>query len=430
MTHNIWIRRAAILTLTTAVLAGCGRDSDSGADDPSNDLTELSAGPATGDITVWAMGLEGESMPAIAEAFEAENPDANVTVTAIPWDDAPTKISTAIASGQTPDATLLNPDTLGAFVAAGGFASVPDGIVDESSFNDASLAATEVDGTSYSVPLYDDTRVLFYRKDMAERAGVAAPTEWNQLAPFAAALKQAGAGEGLLLPTGELGFTHQVLLPFVWQAGGSITNGDLTEFTMDTPEVIEGLSYYQSLFQDGVASDTGTYEPWGSVEERLRSGDIGSVINGPWLIGSLRELYGDDFDSMIGVSTVPAGPANAQSWLNGGQLAVFRDAQNPEGAWKFIRFLSEPDQAAEFSELTADLPSVLPAWPLAGLDVDPAAAVFSAQFDATNAVPALPGWAEISTIIDGYGEQLARGTITPEDAAAQMQSKLSGIGLE
>lgn len=90
-------------------LTACGRDADAPAADSANDVSVLSDGPATGDITVWAMGTEAEQLPALADAFEAANPDASVTITAIPWDDAPTKISTAIASGQTPDATLLNP---------------------------------------------------------------------------------------------------------------------------------------------------------------------------------------------------------------------------------------------------------------------------------------------------------------------------------
>ncbi|CAN5216460.1 extracellular solute-binding protein [soil metagenome] len=429
MRGSMWIKRLALVSVVALALTSCGRDT-SDSSDVDTDAAKLSSGPATGDITIWAMGTEGEMLPEIADAFNAANPDAKVTITAVPWDDAPTKISTAITSGQTPDATLINPSALASFVATDGFSPVPEGVADASVFDEGAYAATQIDGTSYSVPLYVDTRTLFYRKDLAAKANVEPPTTWAEYASFAAALKGAGADNGLLLPTGELGFTEQVLIPFIWGAGGEITNKDQTKFTLDTPKVIEGLKTYQSLFTDGAASDTGTYEPWGSVEERLVSGEIGSVVQGPWLVPSLKTLLGDDYDSTIGVTTVPAGSANGNSWLDGGQLAVFRDAKNAEGAWKFIKFLSETEQAAKFSTLTGDLPAVTAAWEPAGLNEDPTTAIFSKQLAATGTAPSIPTWNQVANIIAGYGEQLARGTITPEDAAAQLQDELTDVGLD
>ena len=376
------------------------------------------------------MGTEAEKLPEIAKDFEATYPDAHVTITAVPWDDAPTKITTAIASGQTPDATLLNPSALASYVATGGFASVPSNVVDDSTFDPKALEATKVDGTAYSVPLYVDTRVLFYRKDFAEAAGVQPPKTWDEWSDFAQALQDNGADEGMLLPTGELGFTEQVLVPFLWEAGASLTNDEQTEFTVDSDETAAGLTQYKSFFDAGVASDTGTYEPWGSVEERLASGKIGSVIEGPWMVPTLKDLLGSDYDKKIGVATLPAGPANGASWLDGGQLAVFKDAKNPEGAWKFIQFLSQTDEAAKFSKATGDLPAVSAAWEPAGLTTDPTTAVFSEQLKETEIPPTIPTWNEVANIIAGFGEQVARGATTPEDAASEMQSKLSGVGLD
>ncbi|CAN5849193.1 extracellular solute-binding protein [soil metagenome] len=429
MSRKSWSRTVAVSVGLALALTACGRDADAPAADSANDVSVLSDGPATGDITVWAMGTEAEQLPALADAFEAANPDASVTITAIPWDDAPTKISTAIASGQTPDATLLNPSALASFAASGGFSTVPDGVIDEAAFDANSIAATEVDGSAYAVPLYVDTRTLFYRKDFAEAAGVQAPKTWAEWAPFARALQTGGAEEGMLLPTGELGFTEQVLIPFIWGAGGEILNSDGTEFTLDTPETTAGLAQYQSFFTDEVASRTGTYEPWGSVEQRMAEGEVGSAIEGPWLVPALKELLGAEYDQKIGVATLPAGPVSGASWLDGGQLAVFRDAENPEGAWKFISFLSEPEQAAEFSKLTGDLPAVTTAWAPAGLNDDPTTAVFSEQMKATGLTPAIPSWNEAATIFAGYGERLARGTVTPEEAATGLQNDLSGIGI-
>ncbi|GAB3279010.1 extracellular solute-binding protein [Kineosporia babensis] len=429
MTPKKWFGALAVATAASIALTGCGRADNTDAE-PEGQSAAIGEGPATGDITIWAMGLEGESMPEIAQAFQAENPDAKVTITAVPWDDAPTKISTAIASGQTPDATLINPSALASYVATDGFAPVPEGLVDAADFDTNAFRSTEVNGTNYAVPLYVDTRPLFYRKDLAEKAGVEAPKTWDEWNGFAKALQDAGAKEGMLLPTGELGFTEQVLIPFLWAAGGTLTDQAQSEFTLDTPEVVAGLTQYRSFIEDGVAKDTGTYEPWGSVEQRLADGDIGSVIQGPWLVPALKEILGDEYEDKIGVATLPAGPASGAAWLDGGQLAVFKDAKNAEGAWKFIEFISEPEQAAEFSKLTGDLPAVTAAWEPAGLNEDPTTAVFSDQLADTGTPPAVATWNEVAQVIAGYGEKVARGAVTPQDAAEQMQSELSGIGLE
>jgi multiple sugar transport system substrate-binding protein len=82
------MRRAipAAALVAALVVAGCGRDDD-GAD-AGGGPEPIDEGPATGEITVWAMGTEGEELGALADEFMAENPDADVRVTPVPWDAA------------------------------------------------------------------------------------------------------------------------------------------------------------------------------------------------------------------------------------------------------------------------------------------------------------------------------------------------------
>ena len=49
-----------------------------------------------------------------------------------------------------------------------------------------------MDDVAYGVPWYVDTRVLYYRTDMAEAAGVEPPTTWDEYKAFAQAMKDAG----------------------------------------------------------------------------------------------------------------------------------------------------------------------------------------------------------------------------------------------
>ena len=77
-----------------------------------------------------------------------------------------------------------------------------------------------MDGTSYGVPWYVETRVLYYRKDLAEKAGwTTAPTTWDELKRFAKDLQsKAGAKYGIYLQPGQTG-SWQTVLPFAWSNG-------------------------------------------------------------------------------------------------------------------------------------------------------------------------------------------------------------------
>jgi len=169
------IRPAARVALVTALaltaLTACGRADDTGASG-STDASTLSAGQATGDLTVWAMGAEGEALPDFVDEFVAANPDVNIDVVPIPWDAARDKFQTAIAAGTTPDLAMMGSTWMAEFGDA--FAPVPDGI-ETGGFFEGPLATTELDGTMVGVPWYVDTRVLYYRTDLAEQAGWTEP---------------------------------------------------------------------------------------------------------------------------------------------------------------------------------------------------------------------------------------------------------------
>ena len=166
--HRHWRRgspsRASSLT-------ACGRGDDGGAggeDAERGDLRRQGHRHHRG----LGDGHRGREARRLRRAdFEDANPDADVKVTAVPWEAAHDKISTAIAAGETPDVSLIGTTWMGEFAEAGGLMPTPEGLVDEADFFPGAWESTEVGGTSYGVPWYVETRVLYYRTDLAEKAG-------------------------------------------------------------------------------------------------------------------------------------------------------------------------------------------------------------------------------------------------------------------
>jgi multiple sugar transport system substrate-binding protein len=425
-THSIRRRLvigSAALTATALALAGCGRSADtpSGGSQPT---TTVSEGPATGNLTVWAMGTEGENLPKLMEQFKQANPGVNVTVTPIPWDAAHNKFTTAITANTLPDAAMVGTTWMGEFADLGALDPTPQGF-DNSGFYQGALDTTKVGGTQYGVPWYVETRLVYYRKDLAAKAGFSTPpTDWAGLKAMAKAMKdKAGAKYGINLQPGGDG-SWQTVMPFAWSAGANITGDDQKSFTFDTPEMQEGLKYYQSFFTEKLA---GTDLPPNQTEAQFVSGQVPMFISGPWMAGSVAKAGGDAIKPNIGVFQIPKNKT-ATSFVGGSDFVVFKASKNKDSAWKLIKFLSDAKTQASWFKLSSDLPAVKSAWQDPSIASDPLLPVFGKQLEDAKAPPAIVNWEQVAKAFDTEVEKMAKSGQSPADTAKAIQTKASAIG--
>jgi multiple sugar transport system substrate-binding protein len=242
------LRRTTIAIVALAVgLAGCGTNDDTTAGPaPDTDPDALS-----GTIEVWGMGAEGEAMSVLAEMFMDEYPDVTVNVTPVAWDVAHDRLVTSVAGGRMPDVTQLGTTWMGEFAMLDALDPTPE-TIDGGSFYEGAWNTTVVEDTSYGVPWYVETRLLYYRTDLAEEAGwTEPPGDWDELKQMAADLQEAGSQHGISLGLG-LG-SWQTYLPFAWSNGVEVLD-DNDEFTLDDPGNAEALEYYASFFDEGLTS--------------------------------------------------------------------------------------------------------------------------------------------------------------------------------
>ena len=143
-----------LLTLALAALSGCGGGGEeSSSDDPAK-------AKASGEITVWAPGVEGEKLPALARDFEKANPGVKVKVTPIVIDQAHDKILTSIAGNKTPDVAWVGSTWMGEFAKTGALDEAPSSI-DIGQFFQGAQDAVTVEDKVYGVPWHVETRVLY-----------------------------------------------------------------------------------------------------------------------------------------------------------------------------------------------------------------------------------------------------------------------------
>lgn len=426
-----WSPLAAIGVILALLVSACGTNQGGGSPtaatsaapdgSPGASAEATAEASASGTLTVWAMGNEGVLLGTLAEAFMAENPGATVNVTPIDWGVAVDRLQTAIAGNQTPDVSQMGTDMMGQFAATGALEPVPD-TFDQSAFFEGAWNTNVVDGTVYGVPWYVETRLLYYRTDIAEAAGITAPpATWDELMAAAQAMKGEGGAEwGISLGTKN----WQEYVPFLWSNGGQIMD-DQGVFHLNSPEAVEALTFYNSFFDEEL---TPTTVPEGfDITPAFVSGTHPMFFSGPWHVGLITEAGGADLEGKWALAPMPR-KASATSFVGGANLVVYEASPNKDLAWAFVQYLTDPATQVDWYAEATVLPAVQSAWDDPELADDENVAMFGEQLQDTQAQPAIATWSEISAAMNAALEKMTAGDLDPQGAADEMQAEAERIG--
>jgi multiple sugar transport system substrate-binding protein len=418
-----------LCVLVALTLAACGGGASPGptggpsAAPPSAQATSPSppspSAGLSGELAFWVMG-DDKKGKALAQAFTAKNPGVKITVTGIDWGAGLNKLLTAIAARQTPDVGQIGTTWMAQLAQTGGFERIPADI-DSSRFFQGAFNTAVVNGTPYGVPWYVETRMLFYRTDLAEKAGFThPPATWDDLKAMAVALKKAGVKWPILLQPGG-GGSWQQWFPFVWSNGADVMSPD-GKWTLDTPAALEALTFYQSFFKEGLAPATEQVD----LVPEWKAGRVGMFFSGPWFIS----IFNDQAPELKGKWNVAPMPkkVSGTSFVGGSDLVVFADSKNKDLAWTFVRFLSDPAVQVQAYQISGELPAVKDAWQDPVMKSDPLVAAFGQQLEDAKSPPAVPKWEEVAAVIDSEIEQVTKAGKDPQAALREMQSQADSIG--
>lgn len=413
---------SAVAVVAALALTGCGRSSDTTAGGKASPVKEVKTGKATGAITVWALGAEGDKLGAIAKDFEAANPGAKVTITVIPFDAAHDKIATAIAGKQTPDVALVGTTWVSEFAGSGALDATPTDVIDKAKFYPGAWDTTSVNGTSFGVPWYVETRLIYYRKDLADKAGLSEPKTWAELTSFTKGLQDKGGAKwGISLQPGGQG-SWQTFMPFAWQDGAEIVNGKT--FGFDSAPMQKALDYYSAFFKNKISP---TDLAQGALESGFIRGDIGAFVSGPWHMGILKDQGDASFQSKYAVMQMPSEKAGT-SFIGGGDLVVFKNTKNRDASWKFVDYLTQVKAQQKLYSLVGSLPAVKSAWTGGALSTDPRLKVFGSQLQDAKSAPAIATWEQVASSLDDAIERVSLGKQDSAAALKAAEAKANSIG--
>lgn len=371
-------------------------------------------------LRFWAMGSEATNVGQLLPEFERLNPGISVEVQALPWTAAHSKLLTSYAGSSLPDLSQVGNTWVSEMTAIGAISPLP-GFADDLLTDQfpAVLETNQINGRAMATPWYVDTRLIFYRSDLLERAGYdAVPQTWDGWKQAMHAVKRvAGAGNyAVLLPVNEF----EQLLTFGLQGTEPLLRDRDTRGNFSSASFVAALAFYKSLFDEGLAplaSSTQISNTWTEFER----GFFSFYFSGPWSIGDFRTRLAPTTRWMTSGVPGPTGPG--ASAPGGSSLVVYRSSPHQEAAWKLVRYLSDPAVQARFNGITGNLPARESAWATPTVAGDPYIAAFKGQLSRARAVPKVPEWERIVTEMQIVAERMVRGEYTPATAGAEIDRR-------
>jgi len=385
---------------------------------------------ATTVVEFWALGREGEVVQRMIPDFERRHPGIRLRVQQIPWSAAHEKLLTAYVGEAMPDVFQVGNTWIPEFVALNAIEPLDQRmqsstVIAVADYFPGILDTSVIERATYGLPWYVDTRLLFYRSDLLERAGYPAPPrDWRAWVDAMTRVKERAAPGDFptLLPVNE----WQPLVILALQLGADLLRERDTYGDFESAAFRAAFTFYVDLFRRGLAP-LATQTQVANLYQDFARGAFVFYVSGPWNIGEFRERL----PASVTWATAPW-PAPDQrypgvSLAGGASLAMFRGSPRKDAAWQWLEYLSEPAQQIALYRLTGDLPSRKSAWTEEGPAGDEQTRAFRIQLDHVRPTPKIPEWERIADEITRHAEAAIRGQVTIDEALAALDRNVDAM---
>lgn len=280
-----------------------------------------------------------------------------------------------------PDMYIFAHDKIGLFATLGILEDL-DSLIDPSSYEESvplTLEAMEYEGTNYGLPLYYETTLFLYNRDLVGDKDPSLPALPSTTEELYAYMQEYTDGR-------RYGFVEQHSTPYYASAwingyGGEILHDDGTPGLNDEA-VVESLEYHKK-FIDYMPRTSADYA---TVNTLFLEESADMVIGGPWMIPSALEAGID-----IGVApmpTLPSGkPLSPYSGVQGIQALKIkcRDSGRKERIKAVMECFLDPSVQGELALVSGCAPALEAAYEVEG--VKDSIIVKAIQEQAATAIP-------------------------------------------
>lgn len=349
--------------------AGCGNNDNNekpSAAPASSSGGEASKAPETKPAktekvkitySMWGSAEEGNATQAVADKFNASQDRIEVEVVAIPWETYMTKLNTQATGGQLPDTGMMKEDGVIQWSSDGMLNDVSS-MYEGSDSKPLDSLAYKYQGKTVAYAAANEVLLLYYNKDMFDKAGVPYPPSaldkawtWDE---FVAAAKKLTNDKNGKHP-GEDGFDADGIVQFgasvenlPWQLetwalsnGGGFYSADGTDVKIGEDASIEAIQKVADLYLKDHVAPLSVGQTDDGIQRTIIAGTVAMATNGAWNVGtSLNAAKGAGLK--YGVAVLPY--MKDKVTLNtGGANVVFAQTKHPAEAMEWLKWYNSEE---------------------------------------------------------------------------------------
>jgi multiple sugar transport system substrate-binding protein len=319
------------------------------------------------------------------------------------------------------------------FAGNGYISDLSDRFKDSDEFLPGPMEAMKFEDGIFGVPWYTDAGLLYYRKDLLEKAGFSEPPKtWDELRQQAQKVMQdEGTKFGFVFQGAEYEGGVCNGLEYVWTHGGDVLDpNDPSKVVVESPESVAALTTERAMIEDGVTTRAVLQFMEDQSHGAFVRGDSVFLRNWPYVYALLSDPKESEIKpDQVGIAAIPTGGAQSASALGGWNFLVNAASEKQDQAWEFIQWMTAPEQLKRNALEGSKLPvrrelyedqDILDKVPVARLGKN-------VIIDNSRPRPVSPLYSDISLeMAEKFNASLA-GEMSPEDAVATLQKEVSNI---
>ena len=418
----------AVFTLGALALTACASGGGGGT----------TSTEGTGPITIWYSNNEQEVAwgKQMVEAWNAENPDQQITGQEIPAGKSSEEvIGAAITAGNAP-CLIFNtaPSAVGQFEKQGGLVdlnSYDDGAsyIEERS-GDLASQYQNTEGDYFQMPWKSNPVVVFYNKDVFEKAGLdpedPALSTYDEFLAASKTLVEKGGVDYAInpAPTSEFFQTQFDFYPlYAAESGGKqiVEDGKATFANEAGYNVVD---FWAQMYTDGYSGQE-QYQG-----DAFADGKAAMAIVGPWAVS----VYKDVNWGAVPVPTKEGKDASEiYTFSDAKNIGLYSACENRATAWDVLKFSTSEEQDGQLLELTGQMPlrANLQDTYADYFEANPAYQQFGDQASRTVEVPPGPNTVqELQALRDAYSSSVIFGKDDPHTALDEAAAKIDEIAAQ
>ena len=390
-------------------------------------------------LSIGARGF-GDAAPVLIETCEEEVGGISVEwerISDVPNESRSIYVTNFTARNSKPDIIAVDVIWPGDFAARGWIAPIEEYFGEEAlaEYIPGFLAAAQVDGHTYAIPLYIDGIHLFYRADLLEKYGLDAPSTWEGLIAAAETVVEGEANPdlaGFISMWAKIEGLFMNWLAFFQGAGGTFFDPD-GNLAINNEAGIKSLSTMVGMLESGVAPESIlTFRPNDArllfQQERAVFLMVQDFVLAP--------LTADDspVKDAVEFTRVPYFEGNDMTnttVIGGFLLAVNKHSENVEAAADFIKCFTSYESQVQASLIQGKVPTRPAVYGDERIAAEaPGVAALGANFVYAFARPSAQtgtAYPEISEIMQTEISAALLGEKTPEQALADAEAQILSL---